>query len=69
MSKNTSCCEYHLLALRYFPVAREQGRTHGGRRGPPWDLKNAIFSGFLPLNYAICILKLCCFKLFAMWED
>ena len=38
-----------------------QGRTHGGggARLPPWDLKNTIFSGFLPLNYVICIFEVC----------
>ena len=35
-----------------------QGRTQGGE-GPPWDLKNTIFSGFLPLNYVICIFQVC----------
>ena len=41
-----------------------QGRTHGGgasmgTRGarPPWNLKNTIFSGFVPLNYAIRVFK------------
>ena len=43
----------------------------GGARGPgiPWDLKNTIFSGFLPLNYVICIFEVCFLKRFAMWED
>ena len=36
-----------------------QGRTHGGRGRPPLELKNAIFSGFLPLNYVICIFQVC----------
>ena len=36
-------------------LALPQGRTQGGRGPPPWDLKNSISSGFLPLNYAICI--------------
>ena len=35
---------------------------------PPWDLKNTIFSGFLPLNYVICIFQVF-FKLFVMWEN
>ena len=46
-----------------------QGRTHGGggeEPGPPWDRKNFIFSGFLPLNYTICIFEVYFFKLFAM---
>ena len=35
-------------------LALLQGRTQEGREaGPPWDLKNTIYSGFLPLNYAI----------------
>ena len=33
------------------------------RRGtgpsPPWDLKNALFLGFLPLNYVISIFEVC----------
>ena len=42
--------------------------------GPEWpgplprDLENTIFSGFLPLNYAICIFEVF-LKPFAMWED
>ena len=39
--------------------------------GPPhWDLKkNTIFSGFLPLNYAIRNFQVCFFfKLSAMWR-
>ena len=47
-----------------------QGRTHGGGEGrgtrPPWDLKNTIFSGFLPLNYAICISVVCFFLTFLL---
>ena len=47
-----------------------QGRTQGGPRPlAPWDLKNTIFSGFLPSNYVICIFQVCFLKLFAMWED
>ena len=44
--------------------------TEGGGEGPgpPWDLKN-IFSGFLPLNYVICIFEVCLLNIFAMWED
>ena len=45
-------------------------RGGGGERpGPPWDLNNTIFSGFLSLNYVICIFEVCFFKRFAMWED
>ena len=44
------------------PETRDQGRTHGGGGDPPWDLKNTIFSGFLPLNYVICIFKICFFS-------
>ena len=37
----------------------------GGPAPPPWDLKNEkTFSGFLPLNYVICIFEVCFFKLF-----
>ena len=43
--------------------------TGGRGPGPPWDLKNMILSGFLPLNYMIYIFEVCFFKLFAMWED
>ena len=48
-----------------------QGRTYGGARGPgpPWGLKNTIFSGFLQLNCVICIFEICFLKLFAMCED
>ena len=43
------------------PEKHYQGRTHGaqGARGPLWDLKNTIFSGFRPLNYVICIFEVC----------
>ena len=37
--------------------------------GPPWDLKNTRFSGFLTLNYVICIFPACFLKIFAMWEN
>ena len=46
-----------------------RGAPTGGGRGPPWDLKNTMFSGFLPLNYVIWIFEVCFLKLFAMWED
>ena len=47
-----------------------QGRTQEGSRArPPWDLKNIVFSGFLPLNYVICIFEVRFLKFFAMWED
>ena len=39
-----------------FHLATRQGRAQRGA-GPPWDLKNTIFSGFLPLNYVICIFE------------
>ena len=40
-------------------LARRQERTHGAARvplppPPLWDLKNTLYSGCLPLNYAIC---------------
>ena len=42
-----------------------QGRTQGeGPPPPPWNLKNTIFSGFLPLNYVIYIFEVCFFMLF-----
>ena len=37
------------------PFGGSRGASTGG--GPPWDLKNTTFSGFLPLNYAICIFE------------
>ena len=46
-----------------------RGAPTGGGARPPWDRKNTIFSGFLPLNYVICIFASCVFKLFAMWKD
>ena len=49
------------LAERHSPL---QGRTHGGGArdpGPPWDLKNTIFSVFLPLNYVTCNFEVCFF--------
>ena len=47
------------------------GPTGGGAKGPasPLGPKNTIFSGFLPLNYVICIFEICFLKLFAMWEE
>ena len=47
---------------------KRQGRTQG-EPPPPWDLKNTIFAGFLPLNYVIYIFEVCFLMLFAMWED
>ena len=46
-----------------------RGASTWGGAGSPWDLKNTIFSGFLPLNYVIYIFEVCFLKLFAMWED
>ena len=50
-----------------------QGRTQGEGPGarPPWDLKNTIFSGFLPLNYVIYIFEVCflCFLLCGRTEE
>ena len=53
------------------PTLPYRGAPEGRARGPPpppWDLKNTIFSGFLPLNYVIYIFEVC-FLFFAMWED
>ena len=50
-------------------VRRNRGAPTGGRVRPPWDLKNTIFSEFLPLNYVICIFEVCFLKFFAVWED
>ena len=47
------------------PKNLREGRTTGGGGqgpGPPWELKNTIFSGFLPLNYVICIFEVCFFS-------
>ena len=33
-----------------------------------WDLPSTRFSGFLPLNYVICIFAACMRNMFAMWE-
>ena len=53
-----------------YHMFNRQRRTQGGGRGPgpPWDLKNNIFSGFLPLNYVICIFEVSFLNIFAMWE-
>ena len=50
------------------PDGGERGHTHGEGPGgpvPPWDLKNTIFSGFLPLNNVVYIFEVCflCFLL------
>ena len=44
-----------------------RGAPRGEGPGPPWYLKNTIFSGFLPLNYVICIFEVCFLRIFAMW--
>ena len=45
-----------------------KGRTQGP--GPsPWDLPSTRFSGFILLNYIICIFAACVRNIFAMWED
>ena len=43
-----------------------RGAPTRGARGPasPRDLKNTIFSGFLPLNYVTCIFEVCFLSLF-----
>ena len=50
-----------------------RGAPRGGveGHGPPWDLKNTIFSGFLPLNYVIYIFEVCflCFLLCGRTEE
>ena len=38
----------------------------GGFAPPPWDLKNTIFSVFLPLNYVIYIFEVCFFLCFLL---
>ena len=42
---------------RYEPRGAPMRGGGGEGPAPPWDLKNTLFSGFLPLNYAICILE------------
>ena len=56
------------------PKKTSRGAPKGRARGaapPPWDLKNAIFSGFLPLNYVIYIFEVCflCFLLCGRTEE
>ena len=43
------------------PDSVGRGALTGGPGGPapPWDLKNTIFSGFLPLNYVSYIFEVC----------
>ena len=43
----------------------------GGPGPSPWDLKNTIFSGFLPLNYLMYIFEVCflCFLLCGRTEE
>ena len=57
-------------------LLQSQGRTQGEGPGarpppPPCDLKNTIFSGFLPLNYVIYIFEVCflCFLLCGRTEE
>ena len=47
-----------VLVINSFCVSRSapKGRARGARASP-WDLKNTIFSGFLPLNYVIYIFE------------
>ena len=54
--------------------AVNRGASKGRARAPPpppWDLKNAIFSGFLPLNYVIYIFEVgfLCFLLCGRTEE
>ena len=72
--KVTSSRTYVVLQQNFAGLGSEhdtRGAPKGGTGGqpPPWDLKNIIFSGFLPLNYVICIFEVCFLKIFAMWQD
>ena len=50
------------IRVANYPLTLTQGRTHGGggARGPaPLAPEITILSGFLPLNYVICIFVVC----------
>ena len=55
--------ERHMMRCSRRDFTSQQGGTQGGE-GPPWDLKNTVFSGFLPLHYVICFFEVRFFKFF-----
>ena len=57
------------LFYRGWQDSHRAAGAHSQGRAPLSDLKKTLFSGFLPLNYVICIFAACVLKLFAMRED
>ena len=55
--------------MRCVEVSPAGAHPRRGPAPPPLDLKNTIFSWFLPVNYVIYIFEVCFWMLFAMWED
>ena len=61
-----ACSEWFVSGLQ----ERTQGEGLGLGHGPSLlDLPSTGFSGFLPLNYVICIFAACVRNCFAMLED
>ena len=58
----------YLSVYPYRGAPKERAR---GSPPPPLGLENTIFSGFLPLNYVICISEVCflCFLLCERTEE
>ena len=54
----------YMLYIHTCTGAGAHSRGGSGGPGPPCDLKNTIFSGFVPLNYVIYIFEVCFFMLF-----
>ena len=64
--------DIYICFIRTEPRVSQSGAHPCGGEGPspPWDLKNTIFSRFLPLNYAVLHFRVLFFKFFfSMWED
>ena len=59
------------MIFKLGPLAGAHPRGGPGGPGPPWDLINTIFSGFLPLNSVIYIFEVCilCFLLCGRTEE
>ena len=55
----------------FLPLHAEVHPRGGPERpGPsPWGIPSTRFSGFLPLNYIICIFSACGCIFFSIWED
>ena len=54
-----------MISLRFIDEEYAGAYPRGARGpGPLCDMKNTMFSGFLPLNYVICIFEVCFFKIF-----